>query len=105
MKLIKNYVEAVKEEIHSAKEYAEKYVEMKAKEDMTAVIRYREMANDKLKYANYEHEWAVNEIEKINKIFTAPVEMQEDWEKAHKEYVEKVAWIRHMLSMQVDYLF
>ena len=27
------------------------------------------------------------------------VEMMEKWEKAHKEYVEKVAWIRQMLNM------
>ena len=26
-------------------------------------------------------------------------EMLEKWEKAHKEYVEKVAWIKQMLSM------
>ena len=57
------------------------------------------MANDELKHANYEHEWAVKEIEKINKIFIAPAEMQEEWEKAHKEYVEKVAWIKQMLAM------
>ena len=47
----------------------------------------------------YEHEWAIKEIEEISKVYTAPVEMQEAWEKAHKEYVEKVAWIKKMLEM------
>ena len=99
MKIIKNYVEAIDDEIHGAKEYAEKYVESKAKGNMQAASRYKEMANDELKHATYQHEWAVNEIEEISKIYTAPVEMQEVWDKAHKEYVEKVAWIKQMLAM------
>ena len=99
MKSIKNYVDAIDDEIEGAKEYAEKYVECKAKGDMQSANRYKEMATDELKHATYEHEWAVNEIERISKIYTAPVEMQEAWEKSHKEYVEKVAWIKQMLTM------
>lgn len=99
MRLIKKYVEAIDEEIEGAKEYAEKYVECKAKGDMTAATRYKEMSNDELKHAEFQHEWAVKEIEKISKVYTAPVEMMEAWEKAHKEYVERVAWIRQMLNM------
>ena len=99
MKIIKQYVDAIDDEIHGAKKYAEMYVEKKAKDDMASATRYKEMANDELKHAAYEHEWAVKEIEQISKVFTPPVEMQEAWDKAHKEYVEKVAWIRQMLSM------
>ena len=89
----------IDEEIESAKDYAEKYVEYKAKGDMTRANRYKEMANDELKHANYIHEWAVKEIEEISKVYTPPVEMQEAWDKAHKEYVEKIAWIKQMLSL------
>lgn len=99
MRAIKKYVERIDEEIESAKEYAEKYVEYKAKGDMTRANHYKEMANDELKHSNYIHEWAVKEIEEISKVYTPPVEMQEAWDKAHKEYVEKVAWIKQMLSL------
>lgn len=99
MKIIKKYVEAIKEEVEGAKEYAESYVECKAKGNMQKAAKYNEMANDELKHAMYEHQWAVKEIEEISKVYTAPVEMQEAWEKAHKEYVEKVAWIKKMLEM------
>lgn len=99
MKIIKNYIEAIDDEIHGAKEYAEKYVESKAKGDMQTATRYKEMANDELKHANYIHEWVVKEIDEISKVYTAPVEMMEKWQKAHKEYVEKVAWIKQMLAM------
>lgn len=99
MKKIKEYVDAIDEELEGAKEYAEKYVECKAKDNMQSATKYKEMANDELKHAMYEHEWAVKEIEEISRVYTPPIEMQEKWDKAHKEYVEKVAWIRQMLSM------
>ena len=99
MRSIKNYVEAIDEELEGAKDYAEKYVERKAKGDMQSANRYKEMANDELKHASYIHEWAVKEIDEISKVYTAPVEMQEAWEKSHKEYVEKTAWIKQMLAM------
>ena len=99
MRAIKKYVDMMKDEIESAKEYAEQYVEHKAKNNMQTATRYKEMANDELKHANYEHEWAVKEIDEISKVYTAPIEMQEVWEKAHKKYVEEVAWIKQMLAM------
>ena len=99
MKSIKKFVDAIDDEIESAKEYAEEYVEHKAKGDMQTANKYKEMANDELKHANYEHEWAVKQIDEISKVYEAPAEMQEAWDKAHKEYVGKVAWIKQMLAM------
>jgi hypothetical protein len=99
MRAIKKYVEAIDEEIEGAKEYAERYVECKAKGDMSKANRYKEMASDEIKHAMYIHEWAIAEIEEIKKVFVPPVDMLEKWEKSHKEYVEKVAWIKQMLSL------
>jgi hypothetical protein len=99
MHSIKKLADAMKDEIEGAKDYAEDYVEAKARGDMATANKYKEMALDELKHANYEHEWAVNKIQEVSKIYTAPVEMQEKWEHSHKEYVEKVAWIRQMLAM------
>jgi hypothetical protein len=47
----------------------------------------------------YLHEFAVNEINELSKVYTPPANMQEVWNKAHREYVEKVAWVKQMLSM------
>lgn len=99
MRKIKHYVEEIEEEVEGARRYAEKYVEEKAKGQTTLANRYREMAGDELKHATYIHEMAVAEIEQISKVFKPPVEMEEKWEKAHKEFVEKVAWIKQMLAM------
>ena len=99
MKKIKEYVEAIREEVEGAKDYAEKAVECKVKGDMTKANKLKEMANDELKHATYIHEWAVAEIEAISKVYTAPVDMMDKWEREHKKYVEDVAWIKQMLML------
>lgn len=99
MRYIKKLVEQLDEEIDGAKNYAEKYVEYKAKNNMAWANRFKEMAMDELKHCTYIHEMAVQEIDELKKIYSPPVEMQEKWEHEHKEYVEKVAWIKQMLAM------
>lgn len=99
MKFIKKLVDHLDEEIEGAKEYAEKFVECKAKGNVARANKYKEMAQDELKHATYIHEMAVQEIEELRKIYTPPAEMLEKWEKAHKEYVEKVAWVKQMLTL------
>lgn len=99
MKSIKMYVDAIEEEIEGAKDYAEKYVEAKAKGDMSKANRYKEMANDEIKHAMYLHEWAVSAIDEVSRVYKAPSDMEEKWQKAHKEYVEKMAWVKQMLTL------
>ena len=99
MRSIKKYVEAIEEEVEGAKNYAEKYVEAKAKGDMGKANRYKEMASDEIKHAMYLHEWAVGEIETLSKLYTPPVEMQDKWDRSHKEFVEKIAWVKQMLAL------
>lgn len=98
MKAIKWYVDEIAEEIEGAKEYAERYLECRAKGGQYASM-FKEMSQDELKHADNLHTMAVNEIQQLNTVYTPPVEMQEAWDKSHKEYVEKVAWIRQMLAM------
>lgn len=99
MRSIKAYVEHIDEELEGAKDYAEKYVEAKAKGNISMANKYKEMASDELRHAGYVHEFAVAEIDALSKVYTPPVDMQKKWEESHKEYVEKAAWIRQMLSM------
>lgn len=99
MRKIQKYVKQIDEELCGAKNYAECYVEYKAKGDSTWASRFKEMANDELRHAMFIHDLATQEIAQLNTVFTAPVEMQEAWDKSHVEYVEKEAWIKQMLAM------
>ena len=92
-------VDRIDEEICDAKTYAENYVEFKAMNDSTWANRYKEMANDELKHADYIHERAVNEINRLRTVYTPPAEMLEMWDVEHKKYVEKTAWIKTMLQL------
>ena len=99
MTRIKNLANEIKDELCSAKEYAEDYLIYKAKNDSGWANRYREMAMDELKHADYIHERVVGEIEELRQTYTPPEKMLKKWDDDHKEYIEKAAWIRQMLEM------
>ena len=99
MEKIKKLADEIMDELHSAKEYAEDYLSYKAKDNGTWANRYKEMATDELKHASYIHDRAVQEIEELRKVYTPPQDMLDKWDHEHKEYVEKAAWIKQMLTM------
>ena len=99
MTRIKEMVDKINDELHGAKDYAEDYLTMKAKNNVNWANRYKEMSTDELKHAGYLHERAVEEIEELRRTYTPPEEMLQKWEHEHKKYIEKTAWIKQMLAM------
>ena len=100
MKKIKDYVNGIEDELNSAKEYIEKALWYKAKGDSTRYSKYREMSNQELEHAMNLHQFAVEDIEKLESVYPdIPQDMLDSWNKSHNEYVEKTAWIRQMQSM------
>lgn len=104
MTRIKNFADQIMDELHDAKSYAEEYLTYKAKNEYEKdasewAARYKEMSTDELKHALYLHDRAVAEIEELRKVMTPPEEMLKKWEHAHREYIEKAAWIKQMLAM------
>lgn len=99
MKKIKKLIDCIDEELESAKDYAERYIEFKAKNISAWSSKFHTMAEDELKHADNLHALAVLEIQDLEKVFNAPESMKEEWEKSHKHYVEKAAWIKQMLAM------
>jgi len=67
MKKIKHYVDEIDNELVSAAEYAEKYIEYKAMGETSMAGKFKEMAQDELKHAMNMHQLAVNEIEAVKK--------------------------------------
>lgn len=99
MTRIKKLAEEIEDELCSAKEYAEDYLTYKAKGNSQWATRYKEMAQDELKHADYIHERAVAEIDELRSVYTPPEDMMQKWEHEHREYIEKAAWVRQMLAM------
>ena len=52
-------VDQIKDELCSAKDYAEEYLTFKARGDSEWSARYKEMSTDELKHALYLHDRAV----------------------------------------------
>lgn len=99
MKRIKDLVDHIDEEIKGAKDYAEMYVDFKAKNNMNWANKYKQMALDEINHAMMIHDYTVQEIEELRKVYTPPQEMLDKWDIEHKEYVENIAWIKQMLTL------
>lgn len=99
MKYIQDMVLDIEDEINGAKEYAEKYVYNKSQGKNEYARMYLEMAQDELKHAKYGHTIATEEIDRLKEVYKPTNEMMEVWEKVHRDYVEKFAWIKQMLAM------
>ena len=100
MKKIKDYVDGIEDELCSAKEYMEKALWYKAKDNSERYSRYKEMSIQELGHASNLHQFAVEDIEKLEKVYPdIPQDMLDKWNKSHNEFVEKTAWIRQMQNM------
>lgn len=99
MTKIKELADEMKDELCSAKDYAEKYIEKKANNENEWASRFKSMAQDELKHASSLHEMIVQEINKLSNIYIPPQSMMDKWDIDHKHYVEKHSWIEKMLEM------
>ena len=99
MKVIKEYVDLISEEIDDAKNYAEKYLYCKSMNDIKSAKYYMDMAADELRHADHLHEMAIAQIENLRKVYTPPAEMEDVWSRSHTNFVEKTAWVKQMLAM------
>ena len=98
MKIIRKVVDQINDEVSSAKHYAESYLEAKSNGNAQWTARYKEMAEDEIKHATYQHERAVEMINKWKNVMSIPEEMLEKWTECHNNYIEKVTIIKKMLE-------
>lgn len=99
MRKIKELVGRIDDELNSAEEYAEKYIEYKADGDSSMASKFMEMASQEMSHANTMHDIAVKEIEKVSAVFNAPADMREKWDKSHAEYIQRASRIKSMINM------
>lgn len=99
MKMIDKMLKHLEEEVEGAKDYAEKYIECKAREHMNRANKYKEMATDELKHAGYLRDMDIADIEELKNVYTMSEAEEEAWEHGHKRLNEQMAIVKQMLSM------
>lgn len=99
MKIIDKMIESLMEEVEGAQEYAEKFVENKARGDINRANRFKEMSHDELKHAGYIRDLCIVDLDELKKVYTMTDAEEEAWERACRCANEKMAIIRHMLAM------
>ena len=98
MKLVHKFIEQINEELEGAKEYAERYIECRAKGNSTRAAKYKEMANDELRHAGYVYDFAVQDVTEVKRVYPMTFEADDAWDHAMKHYAECVAMVKHMIS-------
>ena len=98
MKIIHEMLEALEDELEGAEEYSEKFIENKARNNMTRANKFKEMAMDEMKHFSYLHEMFVQDIDEIKRVYTMTETEAEAWEHGHKHLLEKMAMVKGMLN-------
>ena len=69
MKLLDNMMDHICDELDGAWEYAEKYLENKAKGD-ARYSKYRDMALDEVSHAEILYSFAISDIERLERYYS-----------------------------------
>ena len=100
MKKIKDYVDKIDDELNGAKEYIEKALWYKSKGDANRYEKYKTMSVQELGHAMNIHQFAVEDIETLEKNYPdIPQKMLDSWDKSHNEFIERTAWIKQMQAL------
>lgn len=99
MKIIEELIEAFEEELEGAKHYAERYIECKARNNMTRASKYKEMGHDELKHAQCIKDMSATDIASLMGVYQPTAEEDEKWNKAIVKYAECKAKIERILEM------
>lgn len=96
MKMVEYYIDCIKDEMHGAKEYAEKYVEYKTNRPAWSKF-YKTMAEQELVHAGYLKDIAQQAIDELKTVYITEEDM-EAWTHCMNHYADKMAAVRLMVN-------
>ena len=99
MRLIERLVDSFMDELDGAKEYAECYVENKARGNHGRASKYKEMSTDELKHARYLEEMATADITALMQTYHMTSDEEESWSRAVRRFAECTSDVERMLEM------
>lgn len=98
MHYIDELIEKVEDEIEGAREYTEESIKARAKGHTERANKYKAMAMDELSHAATIRDFATQDIDEIKRVYDLPVEVEEQWKRAHRKFNECIASIKLMLN-------
>lgn len=100
MKVIKDIVKSIREELEDAEKYA--WLAIRSKEEHPELAdTYTRLANEEIGHANLLHKQAVEIIDKHRRAgHEPPVAMLAVWEWEHERFIEEMAGVRRILEMR-----
>lgn len=98
MKVITDLIDLLDNELESAKEYAERFIMLKANNDDLAE-KFKTMAEDELHHSSIIYAYTIRELDRVEAVFTLSAMLSEIWEKKRKKYIEESAFIKQMISL------
>ena len=98
MKLINDFIEEIRDEVESAEDYADDYIESKARGNVPRAHKYREMALDELKHAENVRDFSIADMESVRKVYTPTEEDLEHWSRELHKINDDIATIHRMLD-------
>ena len=99
MKIIKELVEEIREELEGAEKYARMAAQMKGQDDSMAIM-YADMAKQEMEHVEKLHGKAADIIKKHRaEKGEPPPAMLAVWEWEHERMIDKAAEIRVMIEM------
>lgn len=99
MQRISDLIDRLEEVIESGKYYTENYLDAKMQEHTIWANRCKEMAVDSIKAAGYIHDKLMDDVKELRRTYNMPIDMVEVWEQEHKNYIEKIAWLKQLLLL------
>lgn len=98
MGILEHMLEELTEELDGGREYAEKYIDCKARGNIPRATKYKEMAHDELRHFSTLREFFAADVDGIKRVHPLTEEEVSWWEHEHKKLNDKVAMIHHLLS-------
>jgi ferritin len=98
MRLLEKLIENIEEELEGAKEYAERYIECKARGNNQRASKYKEMAHDEIRHAEEIYSFADTDVEAIRRVHPLSVEDEEEWARAVKKMHECIARVKTYIA-------
>jgi rubrerythrin len=97
MHYVDELIEKIEDEIEGAREYTEESIKARAKGHIERANKYKSMAMDELTHAATIRDFATQDVDEIKRVYTLPVEVEENWNRAHRRFSECMS-IKLMLN-------